>query len=112
MSRGIFALRNPRRFAMGLDGLELVMEFEEQFGIAISDEVATQMTTVGITVEKIVSMLEQQPREVGVCATARSFYRLRHELINRFGVSRHDVQLDAPIGFLVPREGERKWNAI
>jgi len=95
---------------MGLELVELVIELEEEFGISIPDRLATQMTTVGLTADMIVSLLNQKPQATaGVCQSSRSFYRLRQELVNRFGVSPDEVQLDTPIGVLVPREGERQW---
>ena len=38
--------------AMGLDGVELVMEFEDTFDVKISDEVASNLTTVRDVVDK------------------------------------------------------------
>ena len=37
---------------MGLDGVELVMEFEDTFDVKISDEVASNLTTVRDVVDK------------------------------------------------------------
>ena len=39
--------------ADSLDTVELIMEFEEEFGIEIPDEDAEKMTTVGAAVEYI-----------------------------------------------------------
>ena len=39
--------------ADSLDTVELIMEFEEEFGIEIPDEAAEKMTTVGAAVEYI-----------------------------------------------------------
>ena len=39
--------------ADSLDGVELMMDLEENFGITISDEEATQMSTIGDIVKYI-----------------------------------------------------------
>ncbi len=42
---------------MGLDTVELVMAFEEEFGIEISDSEAEEMRTIGDTVDCIYSKI-------------------------------------------------------
>ena len=40
-------MRRDKMAAMGLEGVELVMEVEDEFAISISDEAAQQAVTVG-----------------------------------------------------------------
>jgi acyl carrier protein len=96
---------------MGLDTVELIMAFEQEFDVRISDEDASQMATVGQTCDRIVSLLQTKPQGDRVCATARSFYRLRAELLHR-DVERHLVRGDATIGALVPQRMRREWPRI
>jgi hypothetical protein len=63
---------------MGLDGVELVMAFEEAFGVAIPDEVASEMITPRQTIDYVASRLGAAP--AGRCLTQQVFYRLRRGL--------------------------------
>ncbi len=63
---------------MGLEGVELVMNVEEAFGIRISDQDASEVRTVGQCcdlIERILSRGGQEP-----CSTGATFYRLRRAL--------------------------------
>src|SRR4051812_30780461 len=97
---------------MGLDFVELIMGLEDEFDIRIPDSMASRWTTVAESVDGIVRLLSQKPAEIGVCPTARSFYRLRRELVLRFGADQSDVRLDSSIGALVPQRQRRKWSQI
>ncbi len=96
---------------MGLDGVELVMEFEDEFGLSIPDAAAEKMFTVGDTVKHVVAALQQQSASTA-CPKAVSFYRLRRELVKRFEISRGEVQLDAAVDQLVPPMHRRDWRSI
>src|SRR5450432_4231635 len=97
---------------MGLDGVELVMAFEDEFELTIPNDAAGEMITVGDTVEYIVSQLRQLSDPADVCQTARTFYRLRNELMKRYGKARHAIQLHTPIGQLVPQSERRQWSKV
>lgn len=97
---------------MGLEGVELVMEFEDEFGISIPDEEASRQITVGDTVNYIVGILSRQTPLIGVCSSAHSFYLLRSELVRRYGVERNRVKLDARVSSLVPSNSDRDWPDI
>jgi hypothetical protein len=97
---------------MGLDTVDLVMAFEDEFDIAIPDAWASRMSTVDDTVRCIIELLEATGATTNVCATARSFYALRKALMINFGVARDDVILGMPIGALVSERGRRGWSPI
>jgi hypothetical protein len=97
---------------MGLEGVELVMELEDEFGISIPDEEASRQITVGDTVNYIVGILSRQTPLIGVCSSAHSFYLLRSELVRRYGVERNRVKLDARVSSLVPSNSDRDWPDI
>lgn len=109
---------------MGLDGVELVMEIEDEFGISIGDEDAEKLTTVGQTAAYVVDRLRQKspgPVAGAPVSTAASparpsasaFYQLRRELRSRFGVSRRRVLPSSRIGDLVSARADReRWNDL
>ena len=60
---------------MGLDIVELVMGFEEEFGTEIPDEAAGLMETPRHVLDYLMARLPTVPSEG--CETQRTFYRLR-----------------------------------
>lgn len=97
---------------MGLDTVELVLEFEEEFEIAIPDAMACEMIDIGKTVTGIVKLLAEKERPLVACSTAHAFYRLRQNSMARFDTPRSMVRLDVPIGMLVPPSRDREWKQI
>src|SRR5215207_1042227 len=97
---------------MGMDRIELVMTLEDEFDISIPDDVAPEISTVGRTVDMILGELRKRGGEAGVCATARTFYRLRRGLIDRCGARRSDVRPGAAIGTIVAPPLRRHWNEV
>ena len=97
---------------MGLDGVEMVMELEDEFGIGIPDDEAERMQTVGQTVEFIARELAaRRPAGPGVCPSARAFYRLRTTLMRGYQTPRSVVRPNATVGELVPDDTRRfDWN--
>ena len=60
---------------MGLDAVEMVMDVEDHFGIAIQDSEAEQLLTVADLVALIQSRIEVA--HLAACPTLSSFLRLR-----------------------------------
>lgn len=71
---------------MGLDTVELVMEFEDGFELKIPDEDACRMRTVGDVIAFIARAKDLS--FVRECPTAHVFYCLRRELIKLFQLDR------------------------
>jgi acyl carrier protein len=97
---------------MGLDTVELVMELEDAFGIAIPNEMAAKIVTVADTVHCVAGFLSTQQPSSGVCASAHSFYNMRRELVDRCGLPRDQVTPDARLRTLIPPKHDRRWPAI
>ncbi|HTW94237.1 MAG TPA: hypothetical protein VMD30_05565 [Tepidisphaeraceae bacterium] len=97
---------------MGLDGVELLIDMEHEFGISIPDDAASKVATVQDAANLIVEILRTKQWPVGVCSTAHSFYALRRQLVARFDASRGDVRLDTPIGKFIPRGCGIAWSQV
>lgn len=92
---------------MGLDTVELVMAFEERFGIEIPDE-AAEIVTVRDAIDFIYSQVphaSEAPRPV--CLTQHAFYRVRRVVQTEFGASRREVRQSTPLEAIVPLEGRQ-----
>jgi acyl carrier protein len=94
---------------MGLDSVELVIAFEEEFGLTIPDEIAEKMITVGDVYTYLKDRLRTAPE--GYCITQRVFYKVRKALINNYRIQRKAILLDTKLGDLVPPEELREsWD--
>jgi acyl carrier protein len=93
---------------MGLDGVELVMEAEERFGIAIPDGEASNVWTVGDFFELICRKLPTGGSSR--CMTATAFYRLRRGFVKVLGINGREVHPQRLLSDLLPREQrQRTW---
>lgn len=93
---------------MGLDTVELVLAFEEEFGIEITDKTAEQMVTVGDVYNFFRTKLKTVPPKE--CLTQRVFYKLRRALIENYGLQRHQILRDTRLSSLLSvKEIEEGW---
>ncbi len=83
---------------MGLDGVELVMAFEESFGISISDADAAAAVTPGMVVDLICRQLEMT--DARTCQTQRAFYLLRRALMGLTQKPRRAIAPATPLSDL------------
>jgi acyl carrier protein len=97
---------------MGLDTVELVLVFEDEFDVAIPDAMACEMIDIGRTVTGVVKLLAEKKTPLIACSSAHAFYHFRHNVMTRFNVPRSMVRLDVPIGMLVPPSQEGQWKQI
>jgi hypothetical protein len=91
---------------MGLDGVELVMAWEETFGISISDAEAERMFTTRQAVEMIYERVRAKGPEDHGCLSMRAFHRLR-KAFQAEGILRGDVRPDARVATLLPSHRRR-----
>ena len=93
---------------MGLDTVELVMAFEEEFGIEFPDEEAESMITVRDVVMFVKKKLGVTPPEE--CMTQRVFYKLRRALIENYGLQRHMITRKTVLSDLISiKQIEEGW---
>lgn len=97
---------------MGLDSVELVMGWEEAFGIDIPDAAVERMQTVRDASEWIAARVGAWP--LGPCRTRRAFHRLRRVLGGELGVPRGAVRPDTRIVELLSATHlpPARWNAL
>src|SRR5258707_6286681 len=96
---------------MGLETVELVVRFEEAFGITISDEVATSMTTPRAVTDYIVTQLATAERSA--CLSQQAFYFLRRAFSNRLHLPRTAFHPDVALRTLIPKETRKNlWRQL
>ncbi|MEK6282637.1 MAG: hypothetical protein AABN95_19935 [Acidobacteriota bacterium] len=90
---------------MGLDTIELVIGFEEAFGIAIPDEVAAQLTTPGKVTDYVMAqvVVSEEPS----CLSQQAFYFLRRTLIPSLNIPRTDLAPSTRLEDIIPLENRR-----
>lgn len=96
---------------MGLDSVELVLRFEEAFGVELKDEEVTQTVTPRMVTDLIFSKLKATDERI--CQSQRAFHILRKAFMGTFGVERRFVTPDTKFRELVPRPREEQmWEQI
>ena len=85
---------------MGLDTVELVIRFEQAFGIAIPDEVAEYLTTPRQVTYYVLSQLRLTERST--CISQQAFYWLRKEFVPVLGIRRSEFHPRAKLERLIP----------
>ena len=96
---------------MGLDGVELVMAFEESFGISINDADPAAAVTPGMVVALICRQLEMT--DARTCQTQRAFYLLRRALMNLTQKPRRAITPTTPLRDLFDtRDARVIWSQL
>jgi acyl carrier protein len=96
---------------MGLDGVELVMDVEDRFGIRIPDGHAERIRTAGDLYLYVLGRVQRL--KDGRCRSAVVFYRLRTALISAFDADRALVRLNTPVAQLVGNQApHRAWKQL
>jgi hypothetical protein len=91
---------------MGLDFVELVLAWEDAFGISISDAEAEKMFTTRQVAECIFEKVRSPMPEDRGCLSMRAFFRLR-KAFQTEGVPRREIRPDAKLTSLLPSRQRR-----
>ena len=75
---------------MGLDGVELLMEIEESFGVEISDLEACNALTVDQLYQLVYQKCQTQTHDS--CPTRKAFYQLRKILSDNLKINKHEIR--------------------
>jgi len=105
---------------MGLDGVEIILSVEEEFGISLSDAEAESICTPRDLIEIVCQKLnveedldsdfENEELSLTHYISQRAFYKVRTELIETIAVKRSNVQLHTRIEDLFPKyKGAGQW---
>jgi len=102
---------------MGLDTVELLLNVEECFGVAITDESAAELTTPRQLASHVAKLLAaQSPENISAraspCLSQRAFYRLRRILIAETGLSRDTLRPDTPLAEVLPDQRWAAWRRL
>jgi acyl carrier protein len=101
----------PWSIPMGLDSVELVMAFEEAFGIEIPDPIAAELTTPRQVIDYVAARVGVAPRPA--CLSQRGFHVVRRALTDRFRHPRRQLRPATPLEQVIPTKGRRAvWHAI
>lgn len=96
---------------MGLDGIELVIRFEDAFGIVIPDKVAVQLTTPGEVTDYLLAQLNLSNEPS--CLSQQAFYFLRRKLELSHDISRRDIRPGTLLQNVIPIQKRRLvWESL
>src|SRR5687768_4924872 len=96
---------------MGLQGVELVMAIEDEFGISIPDHDASRLETVGQIYDYVRQRLSatRGPR----CVSQATFYRVRAALAALTGVPQATIRPATPLDRLRPAQAlQADWSTV
>ena len=96
---------------MGLDTVELVVRFEDTFGVTIPDEVAAQLATPRKVTDYIMTQVAVSDQLS--CLSQQAFYFLRGKFVPSLNVSRKDFSPKTQLENLIPLENRKLiWTGI
>ena len=97
---------------MGLDSLEIVMGWEEAFGISFADAEAATLGTPRMAVDLICRKLEVREGD-DFCFSQRIFYLLRRAFVTVLACPRASITPQTRLGDLIPVRGRQQiWAAL
>jgi acyl carrier protein len=95
---------------MGLDGVELVMAFEEEFGVRIANAEAEICFTPAMVIDLVLGKLRST--EERVCSSQRAFHLLRRAAMETLGVARNRIVPEANLRALFEDRDERQASEV
>ena len=100
---------------MGLDAVELLMAFEEEFELEIPNADAEKMCTPNQVVDYLVPRLKDRGQIIlppNSCLSQQSFYKLRTVLVNELGIERRRLRPGIPIRELLGEQIKTRWGRL
>ncbi len=93
---------------MGLDSVELILAWEESFGITLSDAEAAHVFTTRQVTNLIYQKVRDtaKPEDTG-CLSMRAYYRLRRSF-QREGINFDQIKATSKFSDILPRKDQRE----
>jgi hypothetical protein len=85
---------------MGLDGVELIMAYEEAFGVQFTNADAIRIRTPRDVIELIASRVPLTTESI--CLEQRAFYRIRAALVELSPIERRQIRTFTPLAHVFP----------
>lgn len=95
---------------MGLDTVELIFAFEDEFGITIKDEDAEKLATPGAVADYVMSRVRTSASDS--CPSQAGFYRIRSRLMTTFSMSRKEIHPDSSLHKILEGDIRRNWEKL
>lgn len=92
---------------MGLDTVELVMAFEEEFGIHIDDDDAANCATPDDVADYVYSRVRQT--EADPCLSQKGFYKLRKLIVKEFNRNRNEIKPNSNLQDFLGNDIRGNW---
>ncbi len=91
---------------MGLDGVELILAIEDEFGVDIRDTDASTMYTVG----DVFDYLKQHLNIIraSTCSSQKCFHRLRQAIVENYKIQRGSIRLESKLSDFLPKKDIRE----
>lgn len=101
---------------MGLDAVELLIAFEEEFEISISDEDAQAMTTPDQVTDYLFMRQHGQNQQMSSpsypCMSQQMFHQLRTVFMQEFGIERHRIRPQSSVRNLLGHDIRAQWKRL
>ena len=96
---------------MGLDGVEIVMELEDEFKVTLPDAKCSCTHTVMDVAAMVIS--ELRLRTTNVCPTAHQFYKLRNTLVDVLHIDKQSIRPRTMLSEIFPADDYRRiWEQL
>lgn len=95
---------------MGLDTVELVLAFEDEFGIAIKNEDAEKLATPGAVADYVMSRVRTNTSDP--CPSQTGFYRIRSTLMVAFSMPRKEIHPHSSLHQILKVNIREKWGRL
>ncbi|MDY6783964.1 MAG: hypothetical protein SW833_15700 [Cyanobacteriota bacterium] len=98
---------------MGLDAVELVMQWEESFEIEFGDDEAEEIETPEMAIAFISAKVNASTSDIGICPIMRAFHRVREVFQTTLNLERQQVRPTTKLRDLLPKKQRREvWNQL